>query len=106
MDHEESTMSPVTTTRQADVFNLVQRVKSEVQTVDTVLSYAELSSQALDVALVKPLLSMLAKTRHPALPFALMLSRAYFLDEADNNLAFHALNETRACKSPYLFSDV
>lgn len=55
-----------------------------------------LASPSCDYALVKPLTTLLARSHHRALPFALLLVRVHFLERADDDLAFQGVNTTRA----------
>ena len=61
-----------------------------------------LSGTSFDRALVKPLATLLASTRHPALLYALLLVRTHFLKKAEDDLAFEGLIRTRAalCELP------
>lgn len=47
-----------------------------------------LSSSTVDFALVRPLTTLLAKTRHPGLLYALLVVRQSWLNAAEENLAF------------------
>lgn len=103
--HAESAatpVSPVTASHEHDVFSLVQRVRSEIDAVDSVVSYAELCGQAFDYAVVRPMVSQLAKTRHPALLFSLLLARSHYIEQAECDLAFQGVNQTRAALSELL----
>ncbi|KAK4698715.1 hypothetical protein P7C70_g7555, partial [Phenoliferia sp. Uapishka_3] len=79
------------------VFPLIQRVRSEVSSViDTVLSYEQLKTPAINFSVVRPLSVKLSGSRPPApLLYALLVNRMKFLAEADDDLAFAGVNTTR-----------
>ena len=55
---------------------------------DDALSYDALRAGPADYAVVRPLTSLFAQTRHPGILHALLLCRQHFLDVADDELAF------------------
>lgn len=59
----------------------------DVVTQTEAISY-RLSSSTVDFALVRPLTTLLAKTRHPGLLYALLIVRQNWLNQAEENLAF------------------
>ncbi|KAL8286871.1 hypothetical protein RQP46_003877 [Phenoliferia psychrophenolica] len=79
------------------VFPLIQRVRSEVSTViDTVLTFDQLKTPAINFSVVRPLSIKLSGSRPPApLLYALLVNRMQFLAEADAELAFAGVNTTR-----------
>ncbi|KDE07525.1 hypothetical protein MVLG_02196 [Microbotryum lychnidis-dioicae p1A1 Lamole] len=81
------------------VFPLVHRVASEiVDVIDTVLSYDQLKSPTINFSLVRPLTLKLSRGDRPPSPliYALLVCRVHFLAVASDDLAFLALNTTRA----------
>ncbi|BGP38496.1 hypothetical protein JCM10450v2_002444 [Rhodotorula kratochvilovae] len=81
------------------VFPLVQRVSKEVEdAVDTPLSWDQLKSPAVNFSLVRPLVHKLSRGDRPAisLVYGLLLARAHFLERSDDDLAFAAVNTSRA----------
>ncbi|KAM0755022.1 hypothetical protein T439DRAFT_322080 [Meredithblackwellia eburnea MCA 4105] len=80
------------------VFPLIQRVRNEVANViDTVLSYEQLKTPAINFSVVRPLTAKFSSKRPPApLLYALLVNRTQFITEADEELAFAGVNTTRA----------
>lgn len=60
------------------------------------MTYEHLCQTPADYAVVKPLTTLFAKSRHPALPYAFLLCRSAYLESAEDDLAFQGLNNTRA----------
>ncbi|KPV76498.1 uncharacterized protein RHOBADRAFT_13190, partial [Rhodotorula graminis WP1] len=81
------------------VFTLVQRVSKELEdAVDTPLSWDQLKSPAVNFSLVRPLVHKFTKGDRPhiSLIYALLLVRAHFVERADDDLAFAAVNVARS----------
>ncbi|GAA5851423.1 hypothetical protein JCM9279_001062 [Rhodotorula babjevae] len=82
------------------VFSLVQRVSKDLEdAVDTPLSWDQLKSPAVNFSLVRPLvLNFTARGDRPhiSLIYALLLVRAHFVERADDDLAFAAVNTARS----------
>ncbi|KAK4058401.1 hypothetical protein OIO90_000559 [Microbotryomycetes sp. JL221] len=82
------------------VFQLLHRIRHEVTTfIDTPLTYEQLRQPTINFSVVRPLQVKLTgkRTKPPApLIFGLLVCRVHFLDVADDDLAFAALNTSRA----------
>ncbi|SCV71115.1 BQ2448_2703 [Microbotryum intermedium] len=96
---EEIGKIPLICITEEPVFPLVHRVASEiVDVIDTVLSYDQLKSPTINFSLVRPLTLKLSRGDPPPSPliYALLVCRVHFLAVASDDLAFLALNTTRA----------
>ncbi|GAA6028025.1 hypothetical protein JCM8097_001836 [Rhodosporidiobolus ruineniae] len=93
------TSSGISIAQTEPVFTLIQRCKHEVDTaVDSALSWDQLRTPAINFSLVRPLTNKLSSGGRPApaLIFALLVSRAHFVERAEDDLAFAAVNTSRA----------
>ena len=80
-----------------DVFHLIHEIRSDLRkTIDTHLSWEELTSVDLNFSLVRPLAIKYSNFRSIAILYCLMLNRIYFQREATRDLAFQSVNNTRA----------
>ncbi|CDU22040.1 related to YVC1-vacuolar cation channel [Sporisorium scitamineum] len=80
-----------------DVFHLIHQIRSDLRkTIDTHLSWDELTSVDLNFSLVRPLAIKYSNYRSIAILYCLMLNRIYFQREASRDLAFQSVNNTRA----------
>ncbi|SJX65465.1 related to YVC1-vacuolar cation channel [Sporisorium reilianum f. sp. reilianum] len=80
-----------------DVFHLIHQIRSDLRsTIDTHLSWEELTSVDLNFSLVRPLAIKYSNYRSIAILYCLMLNRIYFQREASRDLAFQSVNTTRA----------
>ena len=89
------TTKPITssTFEHEKVFPLIQRCKYEIEsTLDTAFTFEALTNADLDWKYVKPLANKLTKggkKKPPAcLVYALLVARVYFLDKAEDDLAY------------------
>ncbi|KAJ1018147.1 hypothetical protein NDA16_005013 [Ustilago loliicola] len=80
-----------------DVFHLIHEIRSDLRkTIDTHLSWEELTSVDLNFSLVRPLAIKYSNFRSIAILYCLMLNRIYFQREATRDLAFQSVNNTRS----------
>ncbi|GAA5911768.1 hypothetical protein JCM6882_003347 [Rhodosporidiobolus microsporus] len=81
------------------VFPLVQRIKHEVETVvDTALSWEQLKSPTINFSLIRPLTVKFSRGERPAISliYSVLLARTYFNEKSEDDLAFAAVNSSRA----------
>ncbi|GAA5998265.1 uncharacterized protein JCM10292_001085 [Rhodotorula paludigena] len=81
------------------VFSLVQRIRHEIEdVVDSPLSFDQLKSPTINFSVVRPLTVKLTRGDRPAISliYGLLLARAHFLERSDDDLAFAAVNTSRA----------
>ncbi|GAA5821372.1 hypothetical protein JCM11251_004592 [Rhodosporidiobolus azoricus] len=81
------------------VFPLVQRIKHEVEiTVDTALSWEQLKSPTINFSIVRPLGAKFTRGERPAISliYCILLARTYFNEKSEDDLAFAAVNTSRA----------
>ncbi|GAA5855910.1 hypothetical protein JCM8547_000410 [Rhodosporidiobolus lusitaniae] len=81
------------------VFPLIQRIKATVEeTVDTALSWDQFKSPAINFSVVRPLTVAFSKGERPAISliFALLVCRSHFVERSEDDLAFAAVNISRA----------
>ncbi|GAA5866603.1 hypothetical protein JCM3774_004027 [Rhodotorula dairenensis] len=81
------------------VFPLLQRVRAEIErVVDSPLSWDQLRSPTLNFSVVRPLVLKLTRGDRPAISliYCLLVTRAHFLERADEDLAFAGVNTSRA----------
>ncbi|GAA6000259.1 hypothetical protein JCM10207_007928 [Rhodosporidiobolus poonsookiae] len=91
--------SAITLSVNEQVFPLIQRIKHEVESVvDTALSWDAFRSPSINFSVVRPLVVKLSRGDRPAISliFALLVCRAHFVDRSDEDLAFAAVNDSRA----------
>ncbi|GAK66767.1 receptor-activated ca2+-permeable cation channel [Moesziomyces antarcticus] len=80
-----------------DVFHLIHLIRADLRkTIDTHLSWEELTSVDLNFSLVRPLAIKYSNFRSIAILYCLMLNRIYFQREATRDLAFQSVNNTRS----------
>lgn len=65
-------------------------------TIDTGLSWSELTGHELNFAVVRPLAVKYSKLKSTAILYAMLLTRIHFLRQAERDLAFQNINQTRA----------
>lgn len=79
------------------VFHLIHEIRGDLRkTIDTHLSWEELTSVDLNFSLVRPLAIKYSNFRSIAILYCLMLNRIYFQREATRDLAFQSVNNTRS----------
>lgn len=61
------------------------------------MTYDQLCQASSDYAVVKPLTTLLARCKHPALIYALLVCRVHFLAKAEEDLAFQGVNTVSKC---------
>ncbi|SNX87554.1 related to YVC1 - vacuolar cation channel [Melanopsichium pennsylvanicum] len=80
-----------------DVFHLIHEIRSDLRnTIDTHLSWEELTSVDLNFSLVRPLAIKYSNFRSISILYCLLLNRIYFQREATRDLAFQSVNNTRS----------
>ncbi|MBY8834044.1 hypothetical protein K7Z10_21805, partial [Bacillus licheniformis] len=62
----------------------------------TGLTWEELTGHELNFAVVRPLARKYSKLHSPAILYAFLVARIYFLREADRDLAYQNVNQARA----------
>ncbi|PWN29012.1 hypothetical protein BDZ90DRAFT_231015 [Jaminaea rosea] len=79
------------------VYPLLQLIRGDVRlTIDTGLTWEELTGHELNFAVVRPLARKYSKLHSPAILYAFLVTRIYFLREADRDLAYQSVNQARA----------
>ncbi|PWN40542.1 hypothetical protein IE81DRAFT_325478 [Ceraceosorus guamensis] len=79
------------------VYPLVHTIRSDVRaTIDSHLSWEELTGVDLNFTIVRPLALKYSRYKSLCILFVLLLNRIEFLREADRDLAFQSVNLTRA----------
>ncbi|KAJ7716736.1 receptor-activated Ca2+-permeable cation channel [Mycena maculata] len=100
MDHEEQTAllapSPEFLAT-VPVFPLIPAIKKDaMKTIDSALTWDQLTDSALNFSVVRPLVLKYAKLKNMAVVYACLVVRAYFLEESDGNLAYAGVMLSRA----------
>lgn len=79
------------------VWPILQMIRSDINTtIDTGLSWEELTGHELNFAVVRPLAVKYSKLKSPAILYAMLLTRIHFIREADRDLAYQNINQTRS----------
>lgn len=87
----------IATIETTPVYPLLQLIRSDVRlTIDTGLTWEELTGHELNFAVVRPLARKYSKLHSPAILYAFLVARIYFLREADRDLAYQNVNQARA----------
>ncbi|KDN53254.1 hypothetical protein K437DRAFT_253272 [Tilletiaria anomala UBC 951] len=77
-------------------YPLIHLIHQDVKrTIDTHLTWEELTSVDLNFALVRPLAVKYAKLRSPAVIYGFLFNKIQFLREASADIAFQQINATR-----------
>ncbi|KAN0063921.1 hypothetical protein ACQY0O_003527 [Thecaphora frezii] len=80
-----------------DVFHMIQGIRRDLRTtIDTHLTWEELTSVDLNFTIVRPLAVKYSGFRSIAILYCLLLNRIHFQREANRDLAFQSVNSTRA----------
>ncbi|PWN53876.1 hypothetical protein IE53DRAFT_90894 [Violaceomyces palustris] len=80
-----------------DVFHLIHIIRKDIRcTIDTHLTWEELTSVDLNFSIVRPLALKYSNYRSLAILYCLLLNRIHFQREASRDLAFQSVNTTRA----------
>lgn len=80
-----------------DVFHQIHEIRADIRTtIDTHLSWEELTSVDLNFTIVRPLAIKYSSLRSLAILYCLLLNRIEFQREATRDLAFQSVNNTRA----------
>ncbi|KAI0312291.1 hypothetical protein OF83DRAFT_1166026 [Amylostereum chailletii] len=79
------------------VFPLIRSVKKEViVSAHTALSWDQLTASDINFAIVRPLVFKYARLTNPAILYVCLVVRSHFLNAAEDDLAFSAVNCSRA----------
>ncbi|KAJ9114907.1 hypothetical protein QFC20_001280 [Naganishia adeliensis] len=80
-----------------DIFGMIHIVHRAVKVnVDTALTWEQLSSPEVNYSVIRPLIQRFSKDKNHAIIYVLMVNRIRFLQLASGDLAFQALNTSRA----------
>lgn len=80
-----------------DVFHLIHLIRDDLRkTIDTHLTWEELTSVDLNFSLVRPLAIKYSDFRSIAILYCLMLNRIHFQNQGNRDIAFQSVNTTRA----------
>ncbi|KAK0530747.1 hypothetical protein OC835_003905 [Tilletia horrida] len=87
----------VKTVEKQSVWPILHYVRRLVlNTIDTALSWDELTSVDLNFAIVRPLAHRLSRLKSIAIVYVLLLNKLQFGNDADKDLAYQQVNTTRA----------
>ncbi|KAF7327794.1 hypothetical protein MKEN_00359200 [Mycena kentingensis (nom. inval.)] len=79
------------------VYPLIPSIKQDVsKTVDSALSWDQLTASDVNFAVVRPLVLKYAKLKNMAVVYACLVNRAFFLEESENDLAYAGVMLSRA----------
>lgn len=79
------------------VFPLIPYLKKDViNTIDSPLSWEQLTASDINFAIVRPLVTKYAKLRNMAIVYACMVVRSYFLAQSGSDLAHAGVMYSRA----------
>ncbi|THU86429.1 hypothetical protein K435DRAFT_829719 [Dendrothele bispora CBS 962.96] len=79
------------------VFPLIPTIKREVlNTIDSPLSWAQLTASDVNFSIVRPLVFKFARLKNLAVVYACLVVKSYFMEEAENSLAYAGVNLSRA----------
>ncbi|KAF9442105.1 hypothetical protein P691DRAFT_811368 [Macrolepiota fuliginosa MF-IS2] len=79
------------------VFPLIPALKKDVtKTIDSALSWDQLTASDINFAIVRPLVSKYARLRNMAVVYACLVVRSYFLAQSETDLAFAGVMLSRA----------
>ncbi|CAO1637136.1 unnamed protein product [Sympodiomycopsis kandeliae] len=83
--------------KRTPVFPILQLIRNDIKTtIDTGLSWDELTGHELNFVIVRPLAVKLGKLKSPAILYIMLLTRIHFLREAERDLGLQNINQTRA----------
>ncbi|KAF8339538.1 uncharacterized protein EI90DRAFT_3151052 [Cantharellus anzutake] len=79
------------------VYPLIHSLRKDVEnSIDTSLTWGQLNALEVNFTTVRPLVVKYAKLHNPAVVYASLAARSHFLSEAENNIAFAGIIQTRA----------
>ncbi|KIY44041.1 hypothetical protein FISHEDRAFT_77952 [Fistulina hepatica ATCC 64428] len=79
------------------VFPLILHIRKQVfETVDTALTWEQLTASDVNFSIVRPIVLKYARTRNMALVYACFVVRSYFLSESERDLAYAGVSLSRA----------
>ncbi|KAJ6577224.1 receptor-activated Ca2+-permeable cation channel [Mycena capillaripes] len=79
------------------VFPLIPAIKRDVlRTIDSALTWDQLTASDINFSIVRPIVLKYAKLKNMAVVFACLVNRAYFLEEAEQDLAYAGVMLSRA----------
>ncbi|KII95956.1 hypothetical protein PLICRDRAFT_234074 [Plicaturopsis crispa FD-325 SS-3] len=101
MDPEEQSRGLLAPTAEAlasiKVFPLIPHLKKDIiDTIDSALSWEQLTASDINFAIVRPLVFKYAKLKNMAVVYAALVVRSYFLSEAEEDLAYAGVMLSRA----------
>ncbi|KAF7312239.1 hypothetical protein MIND_00236900 [Mycena indigotica] len=99
MDHEDQHQPLLAPTDLASipVYPLIPAIRKDViETIDSALSWDQLTAADVNFAIVRPLVLKYARLKNMASVYACLVNRAYFLGESENNLAYAGVMLSRA----------
>ncbi|PIL35412.1 transporter [Ganoderma sinense ZZ0214-1] len=99
MDEEQTRLLQPTVENLASVkvFPLIPSLKKDiVSTVDTALTWEQLTASDINFAIVRPLVFKYSRLDNMAVVYACFVVRSHFLSEAEDNLAFSGVLLSRA----------
>lgn len=103
LDPEQPGITPLLAHTQEElasvkVFPLIPALKKDVTgaIANTALSWEQLNASDINFTIVRPLVTKYARLRNIAVVYACLVVRSYFLAQADLNLAFTAIMQSRA----------
>ncbi|CAK5268564.1 unnamed protein product [Mycena citricolor] len=101
MDREQQTAGLLAPTPEAlaavAVFPLIVALRKDAaETIDSALSWDQLTASDINFSIVRPLVLKYAKLKNPAVVYACLVNRAYFLQECEEDLAYAGVMLSRA----------
>ncbi|KAF7323041.1 hypothetical protein HMN09_00084000 [Mycena chlorophos] len=79
------------------VYPLIPQIKRDVSTtIDSALSWEQLTAADVNFSIVRPLVLRYAKLRNMAVVYACLVNRSYFLNESESDLAYAGVMFSRA----------
>ncbi|KAJ7475729.1 receptor-activated Ca2+-permeable cation channel [Mycena latifolia] len=101
MDHEEQSAALLAPSPEflatVSVFPLIPAIKKDVvKTIDSALSWDQLTASDINFSIVRPIVLKYAKLKNMAVVYACLVNRAYFLEESEDDLAYAGVMLSRA----------
>ncbi|KAJ7284865.1 receptor-activated Ca2+-permeable cation channel [Mycena rebaudengoi] len=103
MDHEanQSTASLLAPSPEflatVKVFPLIPAIKRDaIKTIDVALTWDQLTASDINFSIVRPIVLKYAKLKNMAVVYACLVNRGYFLEEAEEDLAYAGVMQSRA----------
>ncbi|CAO1631686.1 unnamed protein product [Parajaminaea phylloscopi] len=97
MDEDPAIAERLHSAHVSPVYPTLQLILTDVRaTIDTSLSWDELTGHDLNFAIVRPLARKYSRLHNQAILYALLVTRIHFVREADRDLANQNISNTRA----------